>query len=128
MDLVYHWNGEPTNNIKPVQILDDTLRDGLQSPTARIPSLTEKFEILDLAARIGVQSAMIGFPGSGSEALEDTVRIAKYLGDHHQQLEAVTLGRTHPADTSAHLDVCDRSGTAVTAALVTGLSPIRAKI
>ena len=45
---------------------DETLRDGLQSPSVRCPTIEQKIEILHLIDRLGIDTADIGLPGAGS--------------------------------------------------------------
>ena len=44
---------------------DETLRDGLQSPSVRNPSIDEKIEILHHMDALGIDTADIGLPGAG---------------------------------------------------------------
>ena len=50
-DLIYDWNKIYPASLRPagrVLLNDETLRDGLQSPSVRDPSIHEKIEILHL--------------------------------------------------------------------------------
>src|SRR5919106_2969371 len=68
-DLIYDWNiaGEqpPRAGGKKIEFDDETLRDGLQSPSVTDPSLDEKVRALHYMNDIGVDSADIGLPGAG---------------------------------------------------------------
>ena len=46
-DLIYDWNevGRRHPPFGPVEFFDETLRDGLQNPSVRDPSIEEKLEI-----------------------------------------------------------------------------------
>lgn len=124
-DLIHDWNAPP-GLPGSVAVLDDTLRDGLQSPSARMPSLPEKLELLALSARSGAQSVILGLPCTGPEAVRDMAEMVRFMQAHHPGVELLTAVRTHQDDIAAHLDLCTRSGVAVTAALFVGCSPIRA--
>ena len=67
-DLVHDWNlaGEvPLPARGRVLLNDETLRDGLQSPSVRTPSLAQKLDILHGLVELGIDSADIGLPGAG---------------------------------------------------------------
>ena len=49
---------------------DESLRDGLQSPSVRDPSIAEKIEILHLMEALGIDSLDLGLPGAGPRAVE----------------------------------------------------------
>jgi len=49
----------------PVLLNDESLRDGLQSPSVRDPSIEEKIEILHLMESLGIDSLDLGLPGAG---------------------------------------------------------------
>ena len=64
--LVHDWNRTAAPP-PPVVLLDDeTLRDGLQSPSVRCPSIEQKLRILHLIDRLGIDTANIGLPGAGA--------------------------------------------------------------
>ena len=63
--LIHDWNGGPVTPAQPVTLDDETLRDGLQSPSVRCPTIDEKLRILHLIDRLGIESADIGLPGAG---------------------------------------------------------------
>ena len=72
--LVYDWNraaGEGRPRHLPVELVDETLRDGLQSPSAVTPTLDEKFELIVLMERLGIDTAVIGIPAAGGSSRED---------------------------------------------------------
>jgi isopropylmalate/homocitrate/citramalate synthase len=61
--LIYDWNRNTPPQQPPVVMLDDeTLRDGLQSPSVRAPSIDQKLRILRLLDEIGVDTADVGLP------------------------------------------------------------------
>ncbi|MFB4421407.1 LeuA family protein [Streptomyces sp. QL37] len=104
---------------------DETLRDGLQAPHIRNPSVDQKLVILDHMARAGVRSADLGFPGSDPEALNECVQLARHIIDSGYQIVPGYAGRTHPADIAAICEIAERAGTTVDAYLFIGVSPIR---
>ena len=65
--LIYDWNtvDAPAAPLAPVMLDDETLRDGLQSPSVRTPTIEQKIEILHLIDALGIETADIGLPGAG---------------------------------------------------------------
>ncbi|HNB58562.1 MAG TPA: hypothetical protein PKV06_16420, partial [bacterium] len=71
--LIYDWNQEVNAEEKPAhafELNDETLRDGLQSPSVKTPTLEQKIEILHLMEGLGIHAADIGLPGAGPERLQ----------------------------------------------------------
>jgi 2-isopropylmalate synthase len=66
-DVIYDWNlvdsFHQLHN-KKVELLDETLRDGLQSAYVTHPHTGEKAELLRLMDAIGIDVADIGLPGA----------------------------------------------------------------
>ena len=72
-ELIYDWNRMHPANLRPagpVLLNDETLRDGLQSPSVRDPSIAEKIQILHLMEALGINSLDLGLPGAGPRAVE----------------------------------------------------------
>src|SRR6266436_3498015 len=63
-ELIYDWN-----RVR-VDLNDETLRDGLQSPSVRDPTLEVKKRLLHLMADLGIVAADIGLPGAGPRVVE----------------------------------------------------------
>jgi len=81
-DLIHDWNEAGERWEKPafkVQFDDETLRDGLQSPSVRTPSIEQKLEILHLIDRLGIDTADIGLPGAGPPVVKDVTRLAQEI-------------------------------------------------
>ena len=51
---IYDWNLSEGHQFPNVEVDDETLRDGLQSPSVREPSLDQKIEILESIKSKGV--------------------------------------------------------------------------
>jgi isopropylmalate/homocitrate/citramalate synthase len=78
--LIYDWNkiGAPARP-KRVMLDDETLRDGLQSPSVRTPTIEQKIEILHLIDKLGIDTADIGLPGAGPHVVKDVERLAREI-------------------------------------------------
>jgi 2-isopropylmalate synthase len=127
-DLLHDWNliGEADMPAPvTVEIDDETLRDGLQSPSVRQPSLPEKIEIIHEIAALGIRFADIGYPGAGARVLEDVVGIAQEIDRADLGIEANCAGRTHPADILPIAEAQQRAGFPIEASIFIGSSPIR---
>lgn len=70
-DLIYDWNGLAGPEFGPrgrPMLDDETLRDGLQSPSVLDPSIEKKLQILHLMEDLGIESVDLGLPGAGPSA------------------------------------------------------------
>ncbi|MDE3169477.1 MAG: 2-isopropylmalate synthase [Acidobacteriota bacterium] len=127
-ELIHDWNTFAGPEILPgrrVTLNDETLRDGLQNPSVRDPSISEKIEILHLMEALGIDLVNIGLPGAGPRALADTVALAREIYGSRMRMRPNVGGRTHKQDIQAMIDVCERVGHPMECAMFLGSSPIR---
>ncbi|MCH7667963.1 MAG: 2-isopropylmalate synthase [Acidobacteria bacterium] len=127
-ELLYDWNavgGAHVPRPDKVEIDDETLRDGLQSPSVRQPTIDEKLDILHRMAALGIHAADIGFPGADPIVLDHVVALAEEIQREGFSIEPNCAGRTHPADILPIAEAQQRSGVAIEASLFLGSSPIR---
>ena len=90
-ELIYDWNRIHPASLRPmhhVLLNDETLRDGLQSPSVRDPSIQEKIEILHLMEALGINSLDLGLPGAGQRATEHTEALAREIVQHKMNIRA----------------------------------------
>jgi 2-isopropylmalate synthase len=100
-ELIYDWNKNYPPELKPqgrVLLNDESLRDGLQSPSVRDPSIPEKIEILHLMEALGIDSLDLGLPGAGSRAVEAVTALAREIVAHKMKIRANCAARTHEND------------------------------
>jgi len=109
----------------PVLLNDETLRDGLQSPSVRDPSVAEKVQILHLMEALGINSLDLGLPGAGPRALADCEALAREIVRHKMKIRANCAARTHENDIRPIADIVQRTGLNIQAATFIGSSPIR---
>ncbi len=127
-DLIYDWNlqaGDFVRPPQPIEFDDETLRDGLQSPSVKDPSIGKKIEILHLMHALGIQSADIGLPGAGPRAVADVKRLAQEVVSAGLAIRPNCAARTLKQDVDPIADVSDAVGIAIEACTFIGSSPIR---
>ena len=127
-ELIYDWNRIPPASLRPVGpvlLNDETLRDGLQSPSVRDPSIEEKIPILHLMEALGINSLDLGLPGAGPRALEHTEALAREIVQHRMKIRANCAARTHQNDIRPIAEIVQRTGLRIEAATFLGSSPIR---
>ncbi|MDD5543757.1 MAG: LeuA family protein [Acidobacteriia bacterium] len=126
--LIFDWNvsgnSKPLTD-KPVLLNDETLRDGLQSPSVHDPTISEKIEILHLMDEVGIHSLDLGLPGAGPRAKSDVERLAREIINSKLKLKANCAARTIEADITPIAEVVQRTGLEIEAATFLGSSPIR---
>jgi 2-isopropylmalate synthase len=126
--LIYDWNSLPGGHSKPTgQVLlnDESLRDGLQSPSVKDPPIEDKIRILHLMEDLGINSADIGLPGAGPRAVADVERLAREIVAGKLKIKANCAARTHENDIRPIAEISQRAGLPLTAACFLGSSPIR---
>ena len=125
--IIFDWNEIDARRKPrhPFDLNDETLRDGVQSPSVVDPSITDKFELLSLMDSIGVRSVNIGLPGAGKRAFDDVVAQAKYIQKHKLKLQPNCAARTMVADIGPVAEAAQRSGQKITVYTFIGSSPIR---
>src|SRR6204780_4736546 len=127
-DLIYDWNKHHRPGLKPpgpVLINDETLRDGLQSPSVGHPSIAEKIEILHLMEALGIDSLDLGLPGAGALAIEAVTALAREIATHKMKIRANCAARTHENDIRPIAEIVQETGLPIEAATFIGSSPIR---
>jgi 2-isopropylmalate synthase len=127
-DLIYDWNKNHPPGLKPpgpVLLNDETLRDGLQSPSVRDPSIAEKIEILHLMEALGIDALDMGLPGAGPRAVEAVTALAREIASHKMKIRANCAARTHENDIRPIAEIVQKTGLPIEAATFIGSSPIR---
>ncbi len=127
-ELIYDWNKVYAASMKPsgrVLLNDESLRDGLQSPSVRDPSIEEKIEILHLMEQLGINSLDIGLPGAGPRAVAHCEALAREIGRAKLKIKPNCAARTHENDIRPIAEIVQRTGVPIEAATFIGSSPIR---
>jgi hypothetical protein len=95
--LVYDWNRVGNKPNLELALLDEVLRDGLQFPSVRHPTIEQKLQILHLIDTLGIDTANIGLPGAGPQFVQGTEQLAREIADRrHKSRRTVLLGRCLP--------------------------------
>src|SRR5580765_5658016 len=126
--LIYDWNtvdAAPRRASPPVMLDDETLRDGLQSPSVRTPSIDDKIRILHLMDTLGIETADLGLPGAGPHVVEDVERLAREIVSAKLKIRANCAARTVIADVKPVIEIAQRTGLAIECCTFIGSSPIR---
>src|SRR6478609_11889212 len=113
--LIFDWNRTEAVMPRTVLLDDETLRDGLQSPSVRCPTIDEKLRILHLIDRLGIDTANIGLPGAGPHVVRDVERLAREIADQRLRVTANCAARTVLADIRPIAEISQRTGLAIEA-------------
>jgi 2-isopropylmalate synthase len=127
-NLIYDWNShgeQPAKPSKKVEFDDETLRDGLQSPSVTDPSIEDKLRILHFMHAIGIDNADIGLPGAGPHVQQTVERLAREIVEQKLSVYPSAAGRTHENDIKPIVEISERVGIPIEADLFIGSSPIR---
>ena len=127
-ELIYDWNEVKRRGRvfpKTVELCDETLRDGIQSPSVVDPSIEVKKELIELMDKLGITVANIGLPGAGPRAVDDVKALATHIRDKRLQIGATCAARTVQKDIEPIVRVRDEVGLAITAYTFLGTSPVR---
>jgi len=128
-DLIYDWNSTekvaPLSPKRRIQFLDETLRDGIQSPSVVDPSIDDKLRLVELANDLGIDTMDIGLPGAGKRAVEDVTTIAEHIKAQRLKVKVSCAARTHQNDIQAVIDISQKVGIEIEVLAFIGSSPIR---
>lgn len=124
--LIYDWNKvDAPPPRRGVEFDDETLRDGLQSPSVKDPQIETKLQILHLMADLGIHAADLGLPGASKRQRDDVARMAREIRDQRLPIEPNCAARTVISDIAPVCDVADEVGIPIEVSCFIGSSPIR---
>lgn len=127
-ELIYDWNEhgiKPEAPKKKIEFDDETLRDGIQSPTITEPSIKDKIRILHLMETLNIHSADIGLPGAGPRVAQDVSVLAREIKDNKMNIKASCAARTVEADITPVIDISQQTGIPICVDMFIGSSSIR---
>jgi 2-isopropylmalate synthase len=126
--LIYDWAKHGSRRAKwpeHVQLHDESLRDGLQSPSVVDPPTETKVEILHLMEALQIDSADIGLPGAGQRQRDAVTRLCREIAAHRMRIKATCAARTIAVDIQPIAEVMQLTGVPIEAMIFIGSSPIR---
>ncbi len=126
--LIYDWAGQGPRRAQwpsHVMIDDETLRDGLQSPSVTDPPVETKLQILHLMESLGIETADVGLPGAGARQQEAVLLLCREIAKCHMRIRANCAARTLMVDIRPIAEATQLTGVPIEACLFIGSSPIR---
>src|SRR5881394_1301890 len=127
-DLFFDWNVAEERGfgrLFEAVPLDETLRDGIQSPSAVDPRIDEKIEILHLLDQLGVAQLDVGLPGAGAHQRAAVKRLAEEKRDAHLKIRVNVACRTVVSDIAPAAELQQETGVPLEVYAFIGSSPIR---
>ena len=131
-DLIFDWNAidyeitrEPDNHPHELWFDDETLRDGLQSPSAINPTIEQKIELIDFMEKLGIQKVDLGLPGAGPQHVGHIDSMLSHIKDRGYSLRPGCAVRTLVSDIEPLVDLQSKHETQIQASAFLGTSPIR---
>jgi 2-isopropylmalate synthase len=127
LGLITDWNdlAAPHGPQPSISVHDETLRDGLQSPSVLRPSIDARLELLHLMSDLGIESADLGMPISSPSALRHVTRLASAIRSERLLIRPTCAARTTRADITAVANVAQASGVEIEVMAFVGISPMR---
>jgi len=125
--LIYDWNiAAPGERLKyKIEFDDETLRDGLQSPSVTDPAIDEKIELLHLMDELGIDTADVGLPGAGPRAYKDVYELTREIADSKLKITPNIAARTIKQDITPAIEISQKTGIPIEVSSFIGSSPIR---
>ena len=135
-ELFFDWNqgGPATAHVaapKPpgllgnAVVLDETLRDGIQSPSAQDPCLDDKIKLLHLMDELGIYQLDVGLPGAGAHQKAAIERLCVEIRDAKLSIKANVACRTVVSDIVPAAEIQQKTGVPLEVYAFIGSSPIR---
>ena len=113
--LIHDWNVAEFDTLawgRHVELNDETLRDGLQSPSATDPPIDAKIRLLHLMEELGIHAATIGLPAAGPRAVTDVTLLCEEIRDSRLAIQPNCAARTVLADVEPIARIAERTGVA----------------
>jgi 2-isopropylmalate synthase len=127
--LIHDWNraaGTPAFLAGRVPLLlDETLRDGLQSPSLRDPEISAKRDLLHRLSKLGIHSVDLGMPGAGPKASAAVKALLFEIRDHRLPISPNVAVRTLEADLVHVAEIQQKVGIPLEVGAFLGSSPVR---
>lgn len=128
-DLIYDWNEKDREGPvlrKPPRFVDESIRDGIQGPSVKDPTIEQKMELVRLMDRLGIHSVNLGLPGAGKRAQDDVEQLLRMIVEEKLSITANCAARTMAHDIQPIIDISQKVGAPIEVMAFIGSSPIRA--
>jgi isopropylmalate/homocitrate/citramalate synthase len=129
-ELIHDWNEAgslPPGRVRPL-VNDESLRDGLQSPSVHHPSADEMVEVLHAIEALGIDALNIGLPGAGPHVVATAKRLATEIRDAKMRVSPNCAARTMIQDIEPIRRIMEDVGIPIEVAMFIGSSPIRMEV
>ncbi len=124
--LIYDWNAHDVPaRAQAVYLDDETLRDGLQSPSAHEPAIDQKIDLLHRMETLGIQIADLGLPAASPAMAADVERLAREIVTARLRIQAACAARTVLGDIEPIVAVSQRVGLPIEVHAFLGASALR---
>jgi isopropylmalate/homocitrate/citramalate synthase len=131
-NLIYDWNlvdyeysRDASNHPHGVWFDDETLRDGLQSPSALNPTIEQKIELLDFMEKLSIQKVDLGLPGAGPFHINHIDKMMSHIVENNYKIRPGAAVRTLMGDIEPLVKLQEKHGVPIQASAFLGTSPIR---
>lgn len=121
----YEYSRDADKHPHGVWFDDETLRDGLQSPSALNPSIEQKIELLSFMERLGIQKVDLGLPGAGPFHLSHIDAMVSHIIENDYKIRPGAAVRTLMGDIEPLVELQEKHGVPIQASAFLGTSPIR---
>lgn len=121
----YEYSRDANKHPHGVWFDDETLRDGLQSPSALNPSIEQKIELLSYMERLGIQKVDLGLPGAGPFHRSHIDAMVSHITQNDYQIRPGAAVRTLMGDIEPLVEMQEKHGVPIQASAFLGTSPIR---
>src|SRR5262245_34552747 len=111
--LIHDWAQHGPHRFRGtghVMLDDETLRDGLQSPSVTDPPMQVKVDIHHWMERLGVETAAVGPPGAGHPQYDAVLRLCQEIDREKLRIRPNCAGRTVRADIEPMAEISQRTG------------------
>jgi 2-isopropylmalate synthase len=126
-ELIYEWN-EIGIGPKPshrIMVTDESLRDGLQSPSITQPDIQDKVYLLYLMRDLQVDAADLGYCGAGELFQKHVTILTREIVNQKMDIQPQSAARSVLADITPIVEASQEVGTPIEACIFLGTSPIR---
>ena len=131
-NLIYDWNTvdyeysrDSSKHPHDVWFDDETLRDGLQSPSALNPTIEQKIELLTYMEKLEIQKVDLGLPGAGPFHLEHIDAMLSHIKENDFKIRPGAAVRTLMHDIEPLVELQSKHEMQIQASAFLGTSPIR---